>query len=98
MSKTETDILNGCTTKELKLTNVDEHSIHLNSEIGTDFNFKREIVWFNAIGLTVMHILAVYAFYLLFSLHPPNIWKTVLFGNYTIYFLSSLVKFIFEFS
>lgn len=84
MMTTQTkEILRQRSPTELKLTeaNVDEHSITLNSEIGTDFNFKREIVWFNAIGLTLMHILAVYAFYLLFSLNPPGIWRTVLFRN-----------------
>lgn len=92
-----TEILNGSTTKELKLTNIDEHSENLNSEIGTDFNFKRKIVWFNAIGLTFMHIMAVYAFYLLFKLHPPHIWKTVVFGKKKKLSLikNSLIKLIF---
>lgn len=32
----------------------------LPSEIGTDFNFKREIVWSNAIGFLVLHLCAVF--------------------------------------
>lgn len=45
-------------------------------EIGTDYNFKREIVWFNAIGFLVLHICGVYGTYLMFSGHA-KIWTTI---------------------
>lgn len=32
--------------------------------IGTDYTFKRKIVWFNAIGFLVLHLAALYGFYL----------------------------------
>lgn len=42
----------------------DEYKGKLPSQIGTDFTFKRKIVWFNAIGFLVLHLIAVYGFYL----------------------------------
>ncbi|XP_060526543.1 acyl-CoA Delta-9 desaturase-like isoform X2 [Cylas formicarius] len=37
----------------------------LPSEIGTDYTFKREIVWKNAVGFLMLHLAALYGFYLL---------------------------------
>lgn len=39
----------------------------LPSEIGTDYNFKRKIVWFNAIGFLILHIMAFTGLYLTFT-------------------------------
>lgn len=36
-------------------------------EIGTDYNFKRKIVWFNLIGFVFLHILALYGLLLCFT-------------------------------
>lgn len=33
--------------------------------IGTDYNYKHKIVWKNAIGFLILHILAAYGFFLL---------------------------------
>lgn len=48
-----------------------EHSTHLKlpAEIGTDYNFKREIVWFNAIGFVFLHIAALIGYCLCFYAH-----------------------------
>lgn len=46
--------------KELeKLKEIGAKTPILPSEIGTDFNFKREIVWPNAIGFLVLHLCAL---------------------------------------
>lgn len=42
-----------------KLKEVGAKTPILASEIGTDFSFKRKIVWSNAIGFLILHILAV---------------------------------------
>lgn len=42
-----------------KLREIGSHKPILPSEIGTDFNFKREIVWWNSIGFIFLHILAL---------------------------------------
>lgn len=42
-----------------KLKEIGAKTPILPSEIGTDFNFKREIVWSNAIGFLVLHICAL---------------------------------------
>ncbi|KAJ8965393.1 hypothetical protein NQ314_004144 [Rhamnusium bicolor] len=36
----------------------------LPAEIGTDYNFKREIVWKNALGFLALHLAGLYGFYL----------------------------------
>lgn len=37
------------------LTQISENdNCQHNSDIGTDFNFKREVVWFNAIGFLLL--------------------------------------------
>lgn len=52
----------------------------LPSDIGTDFAFRRRIVWPNAIGFMVLHALAAYGL-LLTALSVPN-WKTTLYCEY----------------
>lgn len=42
-----------------KLKEVGAKTPILPSQIGTDFNFKREIVWKNAIGFLILHLCAV---------------------------------------
>lgn len=42
-------------------------SIKMAKEIGTDYNFKRQIVWFNAIGFLVLHLCGCYGVYLMFT-------------------------------
>lgn len=42
--------------------------------IGTDLSFKREIVWKNAIGFLILHLMAVYGFFLAFSAYSTTIW------------------------
>lgn len=42
-----------------KLKEVGANTPILPSQIGTDFNFKRQIVWKNAIGFLLLHICAV---------------------------------------
>lgn len=41
----------------------------LATEIGTDFNYKREIVWFNTIGFVLLHLAALIGLYLMASGH-----------------------------
>lgn len=36
-------------------------------KLGTDYNFKRKIVWFNAIGFLFLHLCGVYGVYLGFT-------------------------------
>lgn len=53
-----------------------EFSIKMAKEIGTDYNFKREIVWFNAIGFLVLHCCGVYGVFLMFGGYA-KIWTTI---------------------
>lgn len=50
---------------------VKETELH---KLGTDFSFKREIVWKNAIGFLALHLLAVYGLYLCFFAKAATIW------------------------
>lgn len=47
------------TNKFIDQIDIKDEAMHDNAhqDIGTDMNFKREIVWFNAIGFLVLHIL-----------------------------------------
>lgn len=54
----------------------------LPSQIGTDFNFKREIVWKNAIGFLLLHICAVIGLFL--SLLGYAKFYTVLYCEYCV--------------
>lgn len=59
--------------------NADTHC-KLPKEIGTDWEFKRKIVWFNAIGFLFLHIMALYGFFLLFSSHILTLlWSKLIF-------------------
>lgn len=51
----------------LKLKEVGAATPIMPSQIGTDFNYKRIIVWPNAIGFFVLHLCAFYGVYLTFS-------------------------------
>lgn len=42
-----------------KLKEIGSKTPILPSQIGTDFNFKRQIVWSNAIGFLVLHLFAL---------------------------------------
>ncbi|GLV32015.1 Desaturase 1 [Carabus blaptoides fortunei] len=44
----------------MKNGNVDEYKGKLPTEIGTDYTYKRQIVWFNAIGFLVLHLIGAY--------------------------------------
>lgn len=45
----------------------------LPAEIGTDYDFKRSVVWKNALGFLVLHLLALYGVYLCFYAHTATI-------------------------
>lgn len=59
-----------------KLKEIGAKTPILPSQIGTDFNFKREIVWTNAIGFLVLHFCAVVGIVLTF-LGIPNVRTTM---------------------
>nr|CAI5859712.1 unnamed protein product [Callosobruchus analis] len=46
----------------------------LPAEIGTDYSFKRKIVWKNALGFLTLHLLALYGLYLCFYCHPLTVF------------------------
>lgn len=50
-----------------KLKEVGTKTPILPSEIGTDFNFRREIVWKNVAGFAVLHLLALVGIYLMIA-------------------------------
>lgn len=59
-----TELVENCSylshTDELnKFKEVGAKTPILPSQIGTDFNYKRQIVWFNAIGMTMLHITGI---------------------------------------
>lgn len=43
-------------------------------KIGTDLSFKHKIVWKNAIGFAILHILALYGLYLCKHAQPLTIF------------------------
>ena len=59
-----------------KLKEIGAKTPILPSQIGTDFNYKRQIVWFNAIGFAVLHFMALVGILLTF-LGIPNYKTTV---------------------
>lgn len=46
----------------------------LPKDIGTDYNFKRKIVWKNVAGFIVLHAAAFYGLYLLFFVRPLTVF------------------------
>lgn len=74
-----TDQLNHNETLE-KLKEVGAKTPILASEIGTDFAFKRKIVWKNAIGFLILHILAAIGVGLVVCGHAR--FYTVLYSKY----------------
>lgn len=51
-------------TKDEKEKQKSPTHLKLPKEIGTDYTFKRKIVWFNTIGFIMLHICGFYGFYL----------------------------------
>lgn len=54
--------------KQIDYENYDTH-LKLPSEIGTDYNFKRKIVWFNTLGFVALHLAALVGLGLCFNAH-----------------------------
>lgn len=50
----------------------------LPAEIGTDWNFKRKIVWKNAIGFLALHLAALYGFWVMVAYSD---WLTMVWGK-----------------
>ncbi|KAF5273094.1 hypothetical protein FQR65_LT04836 [Abscondita terminalis] len=53
------------TTKDDIRSTYNTHLL-LPAQIGTDYNFKRKIVWFNVLGFLALHLAALYGYYLCF--------------------------------
>lgn len=51
----------------------------LNITFGTDYTFKRKIVWFNVIGFMILHMAAVYGLFLILS---RGKLATLIYGKY----------------
>lgn len=45
----------------------------LPAEIGTDYDFKRDIVWKNALGFLALHLAGLYGLYLLFHVQRATV-------------------------
>lgn len=75
--------------KEHVKKQTDTH-LKLPKEIGTDYTFKRKIVWFNAIGFLIMHLAALYGYYLCFQAK----FLTILWSKYD-HFLCTISIIIF---
>lgn len=65
----------------------------LPADIGTDFNFKRKIAWFNLIGMALLHMAGVYGFYL--GLTGNVTWQTAVYSEFWISSLSDRKLIIF---
>lgn len=52
--------------------NYDTH-LKLPAEIGTDYNYKRRIVWANAAGFLALHLAALYGYYRCLFAQPLTI-------------------------
>ncbi|XP_001658411.2 delta(9)-fatty-acid desaturase fat-7 [Aedes aegypti] len=66
-----------------KLKDIGSHTPILPSEIGTDFNFKREIVWKNVIGFALLHICGWIGLHLAFWRYCD--WRTTLYTGWLMY-------------
>ncbi|KAK5650383.1 hypothetical protein RI129_001412 [Pyrocoelia pectoralis] len=69
------------TPKSKSLSQHENYDTHLKlpSQIGTDYNYKRKIVWFNALGFLALHLAAVYGYYLcLFARFFTAVWMLTL--------------------
>ncbi|KAK4882902.1 hypothetical protein RN001_006221 [Aquatica leii] len=57
--------------------------LKLPAQIGTDYNFRRKIVWFNVLGFIALHLSALYGYYLCLYAHFFTIiWMlVVIFGS-----------------
>lgn len=62
-----------------KLKEVGAKTPILASEIGTDFSYKREIVWPNAIGFLLLHICALFG--ILLTMLGYSNYKTVIYSK-----------------
>lgn len=68
-----------------KLKEVGAKTPILPSEIGTDFSFKRQIVWKNAIGFLILHICALVGIFLSL-LGYPRVYSVI----YSKYFVDTI--------
>lgn len=77
--------VNKSTTPSMDINQLFKHADHHHDEqssskfareIGTDYSFKREIVWFNAIGFLVLHLCGVYGTILMFAGYA-KVWTTL---------------------
>ncbi|XP_055594368.1 delta(9)-fatty-acid desaturase fat-7-like [Uranotaenia lowii] len=66
-----------------KLKEIGSHTPILPSEIGTDFNFKREIVWKNVIGFAALHVCGWIGLHLAFWQYCD--WRTTLYTAWLMY-------------
>lgn len=46
---------------------IEEKNIIITKHIGTDYSYRHEIVWKNAIGFLILHILAVWGLFIFFT-------------------------------
>lgn len=60
-------------------TNRENHA-EQNIKIGTDFTFKREVVWFNTIGFLLLMITGVIGIYA--AVMRYCLWQTTLWSEY----------------
>lgn len=76
-----------------KCENYDTH-LKLPAEIGTDYNYKRRIVWVNAVGFLALHLAALYGYYRCLFAHP----FTIFWSKYMSQVFDSRIshKFVFE--
>lgn len=72
-------------TKKMNGYTVDTH-LKLPKEIGTDYSFKRDVVWFNAIGFLFLHLAGLIGFVLIFFSHP----LTIVWSKYIFYFFFNI--------
>ncbi|RZC32857.1 acyl-CoA desaturase 1 [Asbolus verrucosus] len=67
----------GAIKERIDSKNAEEKPALLPQEIGTDYTFKRKIVWFNAIGFLLLHLMALYGVYRLIHCDPLTvIWAS----------------------
>lgn len=72
-------------TKKNNNNNYVDTYLKLPKEIGTDYTFKRQIVWPNAIGFLMLHLAGVIGLLLARYAHPLTIiWSKYFLINYII--------------
>lgn len=79
------NIINVTSSKNENNNTTQVESISIPKVIGTDYSYKHKIVWRNAIGFAIMHLLALWGVVLFLTGHVK--WQTIVWSKLRIVFI-----------